>query len=144
MGTSWGIVLIVLSLLAWGGQTLSWLRPAVAERLTLTEREETVEPAYYADIRGEALWDALTLWILLVAGILLVADVDSWAYWGLVGSGVYLYFAGRGIVTRRAMQRRGLPIGAAQNITAAYALLAVWGAAALITIPAAAVALTSP
>jgi len=139
----WGVVLIALSLLAWGGQALSWLAPRRAERLTLIEREDTVEPAYYADIRAEALWDTMTLWVLLVAGILLIGDVDAWAYFGLLGSGIYLYFAGRGITTRLSMQRRGLRIGAAQNTSAGYAFLSVCGIVALLTIPAAAIALSS-
>jgi hypothetical protein len=115
MGVIWGIVVIVLSLLAWGGQAISWLSPATAERLSLTESEDTVEPVYHADIRGEALWDTLALWTMVVAGVLLVAGNEAWAYFGLVGGGMYLYFAGRGIVTRAAMQRRGFRIGTAQT-----------------------------
>jgi hypothetical protein len=132
-----GILLLLLSLLAWGGQTIAWLFPATAVRFGLMEAEEDVEPVYFADIRGEARWDALTLWTLVVASILLIADTGTWAYFGLVGGGMYVYFAGRGIFARRAMQRRGYRIGHPRNVSQAYAFLVVWGIAGIITIIAA-------
>ena len=67
--------------------------------------------ANLADIRGEALRDLLTLWTLLVAGILMIFDAAAWPYFGLVGGGVYACFGGKGIVTRLEMQRRGFRIG---------------------------------
>lgn len=143
MGIAWGIVVVVLSLLGWGGQVVSWLAPAIAARLGLTESEEAVEAVYHADIRGEALWDALVLWTMPVAGILLIADHEAWPYFGLFGAGAYLYFAGRGIVTRLVMQRRGFRIGTAQNVSAGYLFLAVWGVMGGVTAAAAVVALAS-
>lgn len=134
----WGFVLIVLGLIAWGGQLLSWAMPDHAVRLGLMEAEADVEPTFWADMRGEAGWDALTLWTLPAAGALLAAGIDSWALLGLVGGGMYCYFAGRGIVTRLAMRRRGLRIGAPANVRVGLAALALWGVAALITIVAAA------
>ena len=125
MGILWGVVVVALSLLCWGGQVISWFAPETAVRLTLMEAEESVEPTYFADVRGEALWDALTLWAMVVAGVLLIADNPAWAYFGLVGGGMYVYFAGRGIATRRAMQQRGYRIGAAQNVRIGYLFLAL-------------------
>ena len=143
MGILWGLVVVALSLLCWGGQVISWFAPATAVRLTLMEAEDTVEPTYFADVRGEALWDTLTLWTTLIAGVLLILDVSAWAYFGLVGGGMYVYFAGRGIVTRRAMQQRGYRVGAAQNVKVGYLLLSIWGVMGLITIAAAVIALSS-
>jgi hypothetical protein len=143
MGILWGLVVVALSLLCWGGQAISWFAPATAVRLTLMEAEDTVEPTYFADVRGEALWDTLTLWTMLVAGVLLVLNVSVWAHFGLVGGGMYVYFAGRGIVTRRAMQQRGYRVGAAQNVKVGYLLLSIWGVMGLITIAAAVIALSS-
>ena len=144
MDMALGIVVVVLSLLCWGGQVIAWLAPRTAVKLTLMEAEEDVEPTYWADIRGEAMWDSLTLWTLLVAGVLLIADNSVWAYFGLIGGGMYLYFAGRGILTRVAMQRRQFRVGKPQNVRLAYVLLAVWGAVAVITIVVAARALPTP
>jgi len=143
MGILWGLVVVALSLLCWGGQVISWFAPATAVRLTLMEAEDTVEPTYFADVRGEALWDTLTLWTMVVAGVLLTLGVSAWAYFGLVGGGMYVYFAGRGIVTRRALQQRGYRVGVAQNVKLGYLFLAVWGVMGCITIVAAVVALPS-
>jgi len=142
MALVWGLVLIALSLLCWGGQMIAWFAPHTAERLALTESEDTVEPAFYADVRGEALWDTFTLWVLLPAGVLLIADSEAWPYFGLIGASVYVYFAGRGILTRRALERRGLRIGSASGVKTAYVMLSVWGVAGLATIVAAAVAIS--
>ena len=65
MEVLWGLVILALGVLAWGGQAISWLVPSTAARLGLAESQETVDDVYWADIRGEALWDTLTLWTLL-------------------------------------------------------------------------------
>jgi hypothetical protein len=140
---AWGIVVIVLSVLAWGGQTISWFSPPTAERFSLTEAEADVEPAFYADIRGEALWDTLTLWVLVVAGALLIAGDGAWAYFGLSGGAIYVYFAGRGLLTRRAMQQRGLRVGAIRDLKSAYLFLTIWGVMGLATLIAAAAELAA-
>ncbi len=141
MQIAWGVVVVALSLLCWGGQVISWFAPSLAVRLTLMEAQDTVEASYFADIRGEALWDTLTLWTMVPAGILLAVDNPAWAGFGLVGGGMYLYFAGRGIITRALMRRRGSRIGSPRNVTWGFALLLIWGVMALITITAAVLAL---
>lgn len=138
----WGIALILLSALAWGGQTISWFAPDSAERLGLTESTVDVEPVFHADVRGEAAWDFITLWTLLAAGVLLVLDEPSWAYFGLIGGAVYVYFGGRGVFVRRIMQQRGFRIGTPSNVRIGYAFLVIWALAGLVTIAAAAVALS--
>ena len=87
---------MALSLLAWGGQTISWLNPDLGVKWSLMEAEEDVEPTYWADIRGEVVWDGFTLWTMVVAGIFLIIDNSAWPYFGLVGGGMFVYFAGRG------------------------------------------------
>ena len=141
MNVFWGIVVVALSLLAWGGQTVSWIAPDLAARLGLMEPEDSVEPTYWADIRGEAPLDFITLWTMVVAGVLLILDNSAWAYFGLVGGGMYVYFAGRGIFTRVAMQHRGFRVGNPLNLKIGYAFLVVWGLMGLIVIAAAVFAL---
>lgn len=143
MQVFWGIVVVALSLLCWGGQTIAWLAPATAVKLTLMEAEDDVEPTYWADIRGEAAWDFLTLWTLVVAGVLLIADNPAWAYFGLVGGGMYVYFSGRGIFTRIAMQRRRLRIGAEKSVMVGLIFLAIWGVTGLAMIVASLVELSA-
>lgn len=141
MNVIWGIVLVGLSLLAWAGQTLAWFAPSTAVRWKLMEAEDDVEPTFWADIRAEALWDAMTLWVMAAAGVLLLAEAAAWPYFGLVGGGMYLYFGGRGISARVTMTRRGHRIGTPESVRTGVIFLAVWGAMALITIMAAIAAL---
>lgn len=142
MQTAWGVILVGLSLLAWGGQVLAWLAPTTAARLGLTEDEGEVDASYWADIRGEAAWDALTLWTMAVAGVLLVGDIGAWAHFGLVGGGMYVYFAGRGVLTRVSLLRRDVRIGSSDNVRAAFVLLGIWGLTGLVTVVLAAVELS--
>jgi hypothetical protein len=130
----WSVLLVALGLLAWAGQGLSRFAPVTAEKLSLTEGEENVEPVFWADGQGEALWDLLTLWTLVVAGVLLFLDHEAWAFFGLVAGGIYVYFAGRGILTRLEMQRRGFRIGDPGSVRLGLIMLAVWGVVGLITI----------
>lgn len=141
MNILWGIVVVALSSLAWVGQTVSFLAPDAAVRSKLMEAEDDVEPTFWADSRAEALWDAFSLWVMVAAGVLLIADRAAWPYFSLVGGGMYLYFGGRGITTRLAMARRGLRIGAPESVRIGVAFLAIWALMALITIVAAIVAL---
>ena len=141
MGIWWGIVLLGLGLLAWVGQLIAWLSVDTAVRLGLSEAEADVEPVFWADVRGEAAWDPFVLWTLPVAGILLILNNPAWVYFGLVGGGSYLYFAGRNLTTRSMLQARGIRIGTSNNIRMAYLFTTLWGLAAIITIVMAVAAL---
>jgi len=135
MHVFWGVILIIFTLVVcWLGQTISALSPKFAVKLGLTERESEVDSTFYADVRGEAIWDSLILWTLPIAGILMILNNGMWAYFGLVGGGSYLYFAGRGIATRLVMQRRGIRIGAPGTLKLFYTFLAFWFLIALVTI----------
>ena len=139
----WGVILIIFTLLVcWLGQTISAFSPKIAVNMQLIERETDVDPAFYADARGEAWWDMIILWTLPVAGILLILNNSLWAYFGLVGGGSYLYLAGRGIAVRITMQRRGIRIGASGNLKLFYVFLTLWGLIAVVTIIMAALALS--
>ena len=143
MNVAWGVVVTLLALLAWVGQAISWVAPSAAVRWKLMEAEDDVEPAFWADVRGEAAWDTVTLWTMVVAGVLLILDASAWPYFGLVGGGIYLYFGGRGISARLAMLRRDLRIGAPENVRLGFVFSAAWAAMAVVTIVAAIISLES-
>jgi hypothetical protein len=107
MNTIWGVIVAARALLAWGGQTASLFAPEAAAKLGLFENEAEVEPAFWADARGEVLWDFFTLWTLLVAGVLLIVDAAAWPYFGIAGGAIYAYFAGRGVAASRVSHRLG-------------------------------------
>jgi hypothetical protein len=134
MNLIWGAILIIFTLiLCWLGQVVNAFSPTLAARLGLTEAESDVDPTFFVDGRGEAIWDAMILWMLPVAGILLIMNRPYWAYFGLVGGGMYLYFAGRMIVVRLAMQQRGIRIGKPETVRLFNTVLTVWGLIALVT-----------
>ncbi len=134
MNIIWGIFLAIITSIAYFGQAITAFWPETAVRLGLTEAEADVDPTFYADVRGEAIWDTAVLWVLPVAGVLLLLNHPTWVYFGLAGGGIYLYFAGRGIVVRRVMQRRGIRIGTPQSLKTIYLFLTIWGVTAVITI----------
>ena len=138
MNVAWGVVIILTSMVAWGGQVLAWRNPDLAGRLGLADVESEVDPTFWLDGSAEAAWDSLVLWTMPVAGLLLLADQDWWPYLGLVGGGSYLYFAGRGIAVRVTMRRHGVEIGSG---TTALVALAIRGVVALVTICAAIISL---
>lgn len=145
MNIIWGAILIIFTgILCWLGQVINASSPTLAARLGLTEPESDVDPTYFVDGRGEAIWDALILWTLPVAGILLILNNPWWVYFGLVGGGMYLYFAGRMLVVRLAMQRHGIRIGKPETVKLYNAVLILWGLLAVVTIIMALVASPLP
>lgn len=145
MNLIWGTILIIFTLIVcWLGQVINAFSPTLASRLGLAEPESDVDPTFFVDGRGEAIWDALILWTLPMAGILLILNSPWWPYFGLVGGGMYLYFAGRGISVRLVMQRRGIHIGRSETVNLFNAVLILWGLIALVTIIMAIVAMPLP
>lgn len=134
MNIVWGIVLILFTLLlCWLAQVINAFAPAFAAGIGLTEPEADVDRTFFLDGRGEAIWDALILWTLPVAGILLLLNNPSWAYFGLVGGGMYLYFAGRGLAVRQVLQRHDVAIGKPDTLKLYNAILILWGLIAIVT-----------
>ena len=135
METIWGYILIIFTLfMGWLVQVVNAVAPKFAARLGFGEPESQVDRTFFLDARGESIWDALILWTLPLAGILLLLNHPWWAYFGLVGGGMYLYFSGRGIIVRRVMQRNKVKIGRPQMLAVYYAGLALWGIIGLVTI----------
>ena len=135
MNLIWGTILIFFTgILCWLGQVINASSPALAARLGFTEPEPDVDPTYYVDGRGEAIWDALILWTLPAAGLLLILNNPWWVYFGLVGGGMYLYFAGRMLVVRRVMLQRDIRIGKPGTVKLYNAVLILWGLIAVVTI----------
>ena len=144
MSVFWGAILVLFTgILCWLIQVINVCSPTVAAKLGLTEPESEVDPAFFLDTRAEAIWDALILWVLPVAGLLLIMNSSWWSPFGLVGGGMYVYFAGRGLIVRRLMQKRGVRIGKQETITLFNAALTLWGLLGAVTIILAAAALSA-
>ncbi len=143
MSLLWGAVIQIVTLF-WLGQVVAAISPRRAERWGLIEPASEADNAFLADARGEAIWDALVLWTLPAAGVLLLLQHPGWPYFGLVGGGMWLYAAGRAIIVRLLMQRRGVRAGTSRYTKVAMASAAVWGLIALAAIVVAAAALSLP
>jgi hypothetical protein len=102
----WGAILIIFGgLLCLLAQVINASSPTLATKLGLNEPESEVTPTFFVDTRGEAIWDALILWTLPVAGLLIIVNSPWWAYFGLIDGGMLVYLAGRGLVVRRMMRQ---------------------------------------
>ena len=104
----WGIILVSITLKCWVGQIIIAFSPKIAAKINIFGDESDLNQTYFLDMRGSAIWDALSLWTLPIAGILLILNNSLWAYFGLIGGGMYLYFVGRSIVSHLTMQRHGV------------------------------------
>ena len=134
MEVIWGAFVTVVTFIGWAGQAIYAISPHLGAKLALGEAETDVDPIFYIDARGEAIWDSMIIWTLPVAGILLMLNNPLWVYFGLVGGGSYLYFAGRNLTVCFMMQRHGIRIGTLNNIRIANLFLTLWGLTAMITI----------
>ncbi len=130
----WGGFLVLLGLIAWLGQLIYAISPEFGARIGVGEAESDVDPVIYIDARGEAIWDSIFIWILPLAGMLLILHHPYWPYFALVGGGSYLYFAGRHVVVNTLMQQHDVQIGTPGNKRIAYIFITLWGVAAVITI----------
>lgn len=137
----WGAIITLISGFGFLGQMISASWPETAQKLGLMESESEVDPAFFSDVRGEAVWDSMILWVLPLAGILLMMNIPAWAYFGLIGGGIFLYFSGRGILVRISMTRQNIRIGSRQSLTGVFIFLTLWGLVGILAIVLAAVEL---
>jgi len=137
----WGVILISTTLKCWIGQTIIAFSPKVASKIRIIEPESDVNPTFFTDMRGAAIWDTISLWTLPFAGILLLLNNSLWPYFGLTGGGMYLYFVGRGITSNLTMQRHRINIGTSKKLKMKYMILTLWGFIAFVTIIMAVIAL---
>ena len=127
-----GVVVVILGLICWVGQTLVVFSPATAIRLGLSEPEHEVDPAMYLFERmSQGVMDVLLTWILPFAALLMILEQSSWPLFALVGGGVYLYFPGVFMITRIVMKQRGKSVGRPSSVTLAHALGTLWTLSAI-------------
>jgi hypothetical protein len=134
MNLIWGVILISVTLKCWIGQIITAFSPKVAAEIRIAEPESDVDPTFFVDMRSAAIWDALSLWTLPIAGILLIINNNLWTYFGLIGGGMYLYFVGRTIISYLILHRYKINIGRAKKLKVKLMILALWGFVAIVTI----------
>ena len=132
-----GIIVIVFGLIGWAGQTLSLLAPKTAVKLGVLEPEGEMDPVFHIyEAKVMGLADMLTTWILPLSGLLMLLKHPVWPFLGLIGGGIYIYFAGLIVLGRIILKKNGKKVGSSSSITAAYGFSVIWvlSAAAMIVL----------
>ena len=127
MITAIGIVVIVVGLLVFIGQALSFFAPDLATKTGLNSPEEDMDQTLYIiETKANGLSDILLTWMFPLSGLLMILDHPSWPFLALVGSGVYLYFACFTIFCRYFLQRQGKKAGSPKDVKVAYVFSVIW------------------
>lgn len=122
-----GVLVIVLGLICWLGQSLVVFAPRVAEKLGVGEPEEGLDRSMYLFERfSQGIPDILLTWMLPVSALMMLLDYALWPILALVGGGVYLYFPSVFSITRIVLKREGLKIGSPASEVTAYVFGALW------------------
>ncbi len=143
--TALAILVILLGLICWLGQTLVVFAPHVAARLGVNEREEDVDRSMYLFERySQGIMDVLLTWMLPASAFMMLLGYEHWPVLALVGGGVYLYFPGVFSITRIVLKNNGMKIGRPASEVSAYVLGALWVLSAIYMIALAIAELGSP
>ncbi len=133
--TAVGVVVILLGLICWIGQSLVVFAPDLAVKLGVGEPEQDVDRSMYLFERfSQGIPDILLTWILPAAALMMLLGIDHWPILALVGGGVYLYFPAVFSITRIVLQRDGKKIGRPASVLTAYLLGALWTLSAILMI----------
>ena len=122
-----GIVVIVVGLLVYIGQSLSFLAPDIATKIGLNSPEEEMDQSLYIiETKANGLSDMLLAWTFPLSGLLMLFDNEAWPFLALVGGGIYIYFALLTIFSRVFLKKRGKEVGSPTSEKAAYVFSAIW------------------
>ena len=121
MITIFCVLVIILGLITWIGQTISFFAPTLAEKLGVSERKSEIDDSLYiVESKAMGLMDFLTTWTMPLAGVLLLLENTLWPYFGLVGASIYLYYSGVIIFSRIYLKSYGKKIGSIASVKTAY------------------------
>ncbi|MEM9150108.1 MAG: hypothetical protein AAGB19_06595 [Cyanobacteria bacterium P01_F01_bin.3] len=122
-----GIAVILVGLICWIGQALSFFAPTVATKLGICEAEGEIDPVLYLiETKANGLTDRALTWTLPLSALLMILDVSVWPILALIGSGIYLYFSCLIMLNRVFLKRHGRNIGKASSEYTAYAFGCIW------------------
>ena len=125
--TALAVLVIILGLICWVGQTLVLFTPHIAEKLGVLEPEDEIERTMYLYERySQGIPDALLTWMLPASALMMLLEHELWPFLALVGGGVYLYFPSVFSITRIVLKRDGFKVGSPGSQVTAYVLGALW------------------
>ncbi|MCG7993949.1 MAG: hypothetical protein JAZ06_00850 [Candidatus Thiodiazotropha taylori] len=127
MITAVGIVVILVGLIVWIGQLLSFVTPEIATKIGLNSPEKEMDQSLYIiETKANGLSDILLTWTLPLSGFLMIIDHKSWPFLALIGGGIYIYFAFLTIFSRYFLKNRGKKIGSPSDVKVAYIFSVIW------------------
>ncbi len=130
--TTLGILVIVLGLICWLGQSLVVFAPDVAVRIGVGEPEEDIDRSMYLFERySQGIPDILLTWLLPAASLMMLLDHQHWPILALIGGGVYLYFPSVFSITRIVLRRDGRKVGSPASQVTAWVFGALWTLSAI-------------
>ena len=122
-----GVIVVILGLICWVGQTMAIFFLPTAIKLGLFEPEHDMDPSMYLFERmSQGIMDVLLTWILPLSALLMILGQPSWPLFALVGGGVYLYFPGVFIITRIVLKQHGKSVGRPSSVTSANIFGTLW------------------
>ncbi len=134
------VLVIILGLICWIGQTLVVFAPDIAEKLGVNEPVEEIERSMYLYERySQGIPDFLLTWMLPASALMMLLEYEGWPILALVGGGVYLYFPSVFSITRIVLKRDGFRVGRPASQVTAYVFGALWALSALYMIVLAAI-----
>lgn len=125
-----GIIAIAIGGLLFAGQVVSVTNLELAQRLGLQESPERTDPLFGRLEVWTARWDVLTLWVLPLAGLLMILDHSWWPYLAMIGGGIGADTGGREIVKYLGLKEQGVRLGETSEqrlLFGAMAVLAIVG-----------------
>lgn len=130
--TALTILVIILGIICWAGQTLVVIAPRMAEKLGAIEPEDEIDRSMYLYERfSQGIPDALLTWMLPASALMMLLENELWPIFALVGGGVYLYFPGVFSITRIVLRRDGLRVGSSASRVSAFVFAALWTLSAI-------------
>ncbi len=122
-----GILVIVVGLICWIGQSLAVFALPTAIRLGLFEPENEVDQSMFLFERySMGIMDILLTWTLPLSALMMIMGSSSWPLFALIGGGVYLYLSGAFMITRIVLKRHARKIGRPSSVKAAYVFGWIW------------------
>jgi hypothetical protein len=144
MVTAVGILVLVLGMIAWVGQSLAFLAPSLAVSLGVLEPENEVDPTLHIiEARAEGLADILLAWTLPTSALLMILGHPLWPYLALFGAGVFLYFSALITFSRIFLRGAGRKVGRPASERAAFLFGGLWAACSIAMVVLAANHLTA-
>ena len=135
METVISVIVILVGIICWVGQTLSFVAPEIAVKLSLCEPEKEMDQTLYIiETKAHGLTDMLLSWILPISGLLMILKHPLWPIFSLVGGGIYINFSSVFILHRVFLKRQNIKIGRPESEKVAYIFGAVWIISSIIMI----------